>query len=63
MMVFITYLDLFFMSKVFKKKSLWQTKTIYTIFCNLSHEETKSNFYLLNLVLDLVLCLVLSHDH
>lgn len=62
-MVFITYLDLFFVSKDFLKKSLWQTETIYTIFHNLSHEETKSNFYLLNLVLLLVLGLVLSCDH
>ena len=60
-MVFITYLDLFFVSKVFFKKNPYGRLKQYIQY--FATEETKSNFYLLNLVLVLVLCLVLPHDH
>ena len=60
-MVFITYLDLFFVSKVFFFKNPYGRLKQYIQYFAI--EETKSNFYLLNLVLVLVLCLVLPHDH
>lgn len=60
MMVFITYLDLFFVSKVFLKNPYGRLKQYIQYF---SIEETESNFYVLNLVLVFVLCLVLPHDH